>query len=61
MCISYCTRFAQVMTEWQSICDTVPPDWWFVDPERTVPTDFDAEVARGLLLCCHADGFWSLK
>lgn len=57
----YGMRFAQVMTGWQSICDTVPPGWWFVDPERTVPTDFDAEAARGLLLRCHSDGFWSVK
>ena len=57
----YCNRFAEVMTEWLSICDTVPPDWWFVDAERTVPTDFDTEAARQLLLRYQSDGFWSLK
>lgn len=57
----YCSRFAKVMTEWQTICDTVPPDWWFVDAERTVPTDFDIEATRQLLLRCQIDGFWSWK
>lgn len=55
----YCQRFAEVVTEWQSICDTIPPEWWFVDPEKTVPTDFDLEETRELLLGYHSDKFWS--
>lgn len=57
----YCSRFERAMTDWTAICDTVPPEWWFVDPERTVPTDFDREAARQLLMRFQVDGFWSWK
>ncbi len=57
----YRSRFENVMTAWQSICDTVPPDWWFVDVERTVPTDFNLDETHQMLLRCLADGFWSLR
>jgi hypothetical protein len=57
----YCSRFERAMTDWSAICDTVPPEWWFVDLERTVPTDFDREAAQRLLMRFQADGFWSWK
>lgn len=56
----YNTRFAEVMTEWDAFCNTVPPEWWFVDAERTVPTDFDLETTHQLLMRCQSPGFWSL-
>lgn len=56
----YNTRFAEAMTEWDAICNTVPPEWWFVDAERTVPTDFDLETTRQLLMRCQSPSFWSL-
>lgn len=58
---TYTERFMRVMTDWSAICDTVPPEWWFIDAEQTVPTDFDAHVAQELLMDCQRDGFWSLK
>jgi hypothetical protein len=57
----YCSRFERAMTDWTAICDTVPVEWWFVDPERTVPTDFDLDAAQRLLMRFQSDGFWSWK
>jgi hypothetical protein len=57
----YCSRFESAMTDWTAICDTVPPEWWFVDPEHTVSTDFDRDAARRLLMRFQVDGFWSWK
>ena len=57
----YCSRFERAMTGWAAICDTVPPEWWFVDPERTVPTDFDRQAVCRSLMRFQADGFWSWK
>jgi hypothetical protein len=55
----YIERFLAVMTEWQTICDTVPPEWWFVDDEHTVPTDFSLADCRQLLMRCENEGFWN--
>ena len=57
----YIERFLGALSSWRTICDTVPQEWWFVDAEQTVPTDFDAEAAYQLLMRCQADGFWSLE
>lgn len=57
----YCNRFEKAMEDWQSICDTVPSDWWFVDAEHTVSTDFDVDETRRMLHDCQFAGFWSLR
>ena len=54
----YFEHFSQVMTEWQSICDTIPTEWWFADPEETVRTEFDVEATRQLLMRFQANEFW---
>lgn len=57
----YVERFLTALADWGAICNTVPPEWWFADVERTVPTDFDVEAARQLLMRCQTNGFWSLE
>jgi hypothetical protein len=57
----YVERFLGALSDWGVICNTVPPEWWFVDAEQTVPTDFDAQAAHQLLMRCQTNGFWSLK
>ena len=57
----YVARFLEVMTDWEAICNTVPSEWWFVDAEQTVPTDFDVQAVRQLLMRCQSNGFWSLE
>lgn len=54
-------RFEHVLARWNDICDTVPPEWWFVDPEMTIPVDFDKEKIRQALANCRGDVFWNLK
>lgn len=57
----YVTRFLNALSEWATICNTIPPEWWFVDAEQTVQTDFDIQFAYQCLLRCQTDVFWSLK
>lgn len=53
-------KFAAAMVDWEAICNTVPPEWWFVDTEQTVPTDFNVAATRQLLMRFQAQNFWSL-
>jgi len=53
-------KFAATMADWGAICNTVPPEWWFVDTEQTVPTDFNAAATCQLLMRFQAQSFWSL-
>lgn len=53
-------RFADAMADWEVICNTVPPEWWFVDAEQTVPTDFDVGAAHQLLMRFQTSNFWSV-
>jgi hypothetical protein len=55
----YVERFRSALSDWGAICNTVPPEWWFVDAEQTVPTDFDVQATYELLMRCQANGFWS--
>jgi hypothetical protein len=57
----YRARFTEAMAGWREICNTVPEEWWFVDAEQTVPTNFDLEATRQLLMRCQSDDFWSMK
>ncbi|MEW6764813.1 MAG: HipA family kinase [Pseudomonadota bacterium] len=57
----YMARFERAMTDWDAICNTVPPEWRFLDVEQTVPTDFDFDAVKKMLMRCRDDAFWSLK
>lgn len=57
----YVDRFLGVLSNWSKICDTLPSEWWFVDAEQTVKTDFDIQSAHQILLRCQTDAFWNLK
>jgi hypothetical protein len=58
---SYAGRFQSALADWQAICNTVPPEWRYVDVEQTVPTNFDDHAAFQLLMRCQTNGFWSLE
>lgn len=53
-------RFSGAVADWAVICNTVPPEWWFLDPENTVPTDFDLAAAHQLLMRFQTQTFWKL-
>ncbi|MDR3390550.1 MAG: hypothetical protein P4L77_02360 [Sulfuriferula sp.] len=57
----YAHRLANALSDWDIICNTVPLEWWFVDPEQTIPTDFDRDVMHRLLLRCQNNAFWKMK
>lgn len=57
----YCNLFAQALSDWDVICNTVPPEWWFADPEQTLPADFDRDAMYQLLLRCQTDTFWKMR
>ena len=53
-------RFAEAMSDWAAICNTVPLEWWFVDLEQTVPTNFDLDATHQLLMRFQDQNFWNL-
>ncbi len=53
-------RFEAAMADWTAICNTVPPEWWFLDAEQTVRTDFDLDVTYQLLMEFQTPTFWRL-
>ena len=56
----YRKRFLEVLAGWDVICNTIPPEWWFIDTEQTLPTDFDRDATQQLLLRCQNDAFWKM-
>lgn len=58
---AYTDRFLQAMADWSDICNTVPSEWLFLDTEQTLPTDFDFDAVKRMLLRCRDNGFWSLR
>ncbi|MGD9887664.1 MAG: HipA family kinase [Halothiobacillaceae bacterium] len=57
----YSARFEKVMKDWADICNTVPLEWRFFDVQQTMPTDFDFDAVKRMLMRCWDDEFWSLK
>jgi hypothetical protein len=57
----YATRFEAVMATWDAICDTIPPEWWFLDAECTIPVEFDRAALKQSLLDCRSNAFWTIK
>jgi|AOMQ01.1.fsa_nt_gi hypothetical protein len=60
-CEHYADRFQQAMTDWTAICESVPPEWYYVDAEQTVPTDFDCRAIQQHLLSYQTDAFWKIQ
>ncbi len=55
----YNSRLAAAMAGWKAICDTLPPAWWFIDVEETIPTQFDLNAVRTSLMRFQDASFWS--
>lgn len=53
-------KCARALEVWEDACQNVPPEWWFVDEEQTVPTDFDTAAALALLKRYENEDFWRL-
>ena len=55
---SYQSRIAGAFAEFEQACDTVPPEWWWVD--HGVPADFDRDAARATLERYLGNDFWRI-
>lgn len=56
---SACCRLA--LAGFDAICDNLPPGWWYLDDEQTVPTPFERAEVKVLLDRYRHDDFWSFK
>lgn len=56
-CAEYSHRLSEALATWNTACETLPPEWWFVDEEQTVPTDFDPVAALTALNRCTSEDF----
>lgn len=53
-------KCAWALEVWGDACKNLPSEWWFVDEEQTVPTNFDAAAALALLNRYEHEDFWGL-
>lgn len=56
--VNYADRLAATIAEFDSACDNVPPEWWWVD--NGVPASFDRASARKTLGRFDEDNFWRI-
>jgi hypothetical protein len=56
-----CGICLRAMEDWDAICGAIPQEWTFVDPERTIPVNFEFDALRARLLDCENDAFWNPK
>lgn len=58
--VRYRERLCEALAVWPEACKNAPSEWWFMDAEQTVPTDFDPAAALALLNRCMSEEFWRL-
>ncbi len=56
--LGYQARLAEAFAEFDQACDTVPPEWWWVD--HGVPADLDRDTLRATLLRYMGNDFWNM-
>jgi hypothetical protein len=54
----YNARLSSALAHWQTLLAELPPEWWFLDKEMTVPVDFDPLRVYGWLAEHQHDDFW---
>jgi hypothetical protein len=57
---AYVERFQKALLAWESSCAKLPVDWRYVDPERTIPVDFNVADFRAILDRATEAYFWNL-
>lgn len=58
--VQFSNRLHEILAVWPEACQNVPPEWWFMDGEQTVPADFDPDAVLALLNRCTNEDFWKL-
>ncbi|WP_295434190.1 HipA family kinase [uncultured Thiodictyon sp.] len=56
----FAKRLELALGRWKEIVDTIPPAWYFADPEMTIPADFDFTAAFNTLARCSEKDFWMI-
>jgi hypothetical protein len=57
----YNARLFSALAHWQHLLAEIPQEWWYLDPEQTVPTDFDPALALKWLSAFQSDEFWQWR
>lgn len=52
-------KFKLALKSWKRICDNIPKEWYYFDPERTVLADFDLSDILRILERCNEETFWN--
>jgi hypothetical protein len=55
----YDARLSAVLPMLTQACDTIPPNWFWVDPEQTVKANFDLETVKNTINRCNFGNFWN--
>ena len=55
----YESRLARALAHWDDMVRKIPPEWFYADPEMTVPADFDLESMRKMVQRHEREDFWS--
>lgn len=55
----FVNKFQYALKDWQDICDNIPMEWYFADPQMTVPTDVDLDEIHQILQRCTTEDFWN--
>jgi hypothetical protein len=48
------------LTHWNEICAKLPREWYYLDADMTVPTDFDLNAMLKTLQRCNTNSFWEM-
>lgn len=57
----YADRLSAALTGWRSTVAALPTMWQTIDPEQSIPLDFDFAAVRTQLERCISDIFWNLS
>lgn len=58
--LEYSRRLRTALAVWPEACQNTPDEWWFMDEERTIPTDFDPNAVLALLNRRTNEELWRL-
>ena len=56
----YNRRFLSALNGWREICNALPDEWFYADPEMSVPVDFSLDTTYELLIGHERDNFWNM-
>jgi len=54
----YREPFCRALKKWHDICQKIPEEWHYQDPEMTVEADYDLDAMFAMLNLCTTDAPW---